>query len=63
MAKLKAATRNQLPSSAFGLPKQRKYSMEDRPHRPAHSIITAPLEPLHKRSSGGEMTPPLPTPV
>jgi hypothetical protein len=32
MAKLKAATRN-LSSSAFGLPKQRKYPMEDRTHQ------------------------------
>jgi hypothetical protein len=32
MAKLKAATRNQLPSSMFGLPEQRKYPMEDRTH-------------------------------
>jgi hypothetical protein len=30
MAKLKAGTQNKLPSSAFGLPKQRKYPMEDR---------------------------------
>ena len=33
MAKLNAATRNKLPSSVFGLPKQRKYSMEDRTHQ------------------------------
>ena len=33
MAKLKAATRNKLPSSAFGLPGQRKYPMEDRTHQ------------------------------
>jgi hypothetical protein len=33
MAKLKAATRNRLPSSVFGLPKQRKYPMEDRTHQ------------------------------
>ncbi len=33
MATLKAATRNALPSSAFGLPKQRKYPMEDRSHQ------------------------------
>jgi len=33
MAKLKSATRNKLPSSAFGLPKERKYPMEDRPHQ------------------------------
>ena len=30
MAKLKSATRNRLPDSEFGLPKQRKYPMEDR---------------------------------
>ena len=30
--KLKAATRNSLPSSKFGLPKQRKYTMEDASH-------------------------------
>ena len=33
MAKLKAAIRNKLPDSAFGLPKQRKYPMEDRVHQ------------------------------
>jgi hypothetical protein len=33
MAKLKAATRNKLPSSAFGQPRQRKYPMEDRVHQ------------------------------
>ena len=33
MSKLKAATRNRLPSSEFGLPKQRKYPMEDRVHQ------------------------------
>ena len=33
MAKLNAKTRNQLPSSAFGLPGQRKYPMEDRTHQ------------------------------
>ena len=33
MSKLKAATRNRLPSSAFGLPGQRKYPMEDRVHQ------------------------------
>jgi hypothetical protein len=32
MAKLRAATRNKLPNSAFGLPGQRKYPMEDRVH-------------------------------
>jgi hypothetical protein len=33
MAKLKAATRNRLPASDFGLPGQRKYPMEDRVHQ------------------------------
>ena len=33
MARLKAAERNKLPSSAFGLPGQRKYPMEDRTHQ------------------------------
>jgi len=33
MAKLKPATRNRLPNSVFGLPKQRKYRMEDRTHQ------------------------------
>ena len=33
MAKLKAASRNKLPSSVSGLPKQRKYPMEDRTHQ------------------------------
>ena len=33
MAKLRAAQRNKLPSSAFGLPGQRKYPMEDRTHQ------------------------------
>ena len=33
MATLKAATRNKLPSSVFGLPRQRKYPMEDRTHQ------------------------------
>ena len=32
MAKLKAATRNKIPSSEFGLPGSRKYPMEDREH-------------------------------
>lgn len=32
MAKLKAATRNTLPSSEFGKPGKRKYPMPDRSH-------------------------------
>lgn len=32
MAKLKAAERNQLPSSKFGLPGKRKYPMENKAH-------------------------------
>jgi len=32
MARLKAATRNSLPASEFGLPGSRKYPMPDRSH-------------------------------
>lgn len=32
MAKLKAARRNKLPKSSFGLPGSRKYPMQDRAH-------------------------------
>ena len=32
MAVLNAASRKKIPSSKFGLPKQRKYPMEDRKH-------------------------------
>lgn len=32
MAKLKAATRNKLPDSSFGMPGERKYPMPDRSH-------------------------------
>lgn len=32
MAELKAATRNKLSGSTFGLPGSRKYPMPDRPH-------------------------------
>lgn len=32
MAKLKAASRNALANSAFGIPSQRKYPMPDRAH-------------------------------
>lgn len=32
MAKLKAATRNAIPSSKFGLPGSRKYPVNDRAH-------------------------------
>lgn len=35
MARLTAATRNALPSSAFADPKNRKYPMEDKGHREA----------------------------
>jgi hypothetical protein len=34
MAKLNAAVRNAIPASKFGLPKQRKYPMED----PGHAV-------------------------
>ena len=32
MAKMDAASRNRLPSSAFGLPQERKYPMPDASH-------------------------------
>ena len=32
MAKLKAATRNKLPDSSFGMPGERKYPMPDKSH-------------------------------
>lgn len=32
MAKLTAAARRQIPASKFGLPKERKYPMEDATH-------------------------------
>lgn len=32
MAKLNAAKRKKIPSSKFGLPKERKYPMEDKAH-------------------------------
>ena len=32
MSKLTSKQRHQIPSSEFGLPKQRKYPMEDRSH-------------------------------
>jgi hypothetical protein len=32
MAKLKSSTRNRLPASSFGEPKERKYPMPDRSH-------------------------------
>lgn len=33
MGKLNAAKRKKIPASKFGLPKQRKYPMEDRGHQ------------------------------
>lgn len=32
MAMLKASTRNALPASKFGMPKERKFPIEDRAH-------------------------------
>lgn len=32
MAKLKAVTRNKLPKSDFGMPKERKYPINDKAH-------------------------------
>ena len=44
MAKLKAATSNGLPSSVFGLSKQRKYPIEDRGHQIAAKGRTTEME-------------------
>ena len=60
MAKLKAATRNTLPSSVFGRPKQRKYPMEDRTHqikaeefatKEEHAEKLSPASPHRERGS------------
>ena len=54
MAKLKAAARNKLPASTFGLPKQRKYPMEDRTHQiKAEEFAT-------KEQHAGKLSPPGP---
>jgi len=50
MAKLKAATPKRLPSSAFGLPKQRKYPMEDRTHQIKAEWFATKEEPAGKLS-------------
>ena len=50
MAKLKAATSNRLPSSVFGLPKQRKYAMEDRGHQIAAKERATEMEHKGKLS-------------
>jgi len=54
MAKLKAATRNRLPASEFGLSKQRKYPMEDRTHQIKPPTSRAGLMIAGVRSYGGE---------
>jgi len=54
MAKLKTVTRNKLPSSEFGLPKSRKYPMEDKSHarnakaRAAQMVKKGKLSPAEK---------------
>jgi hypothetical protein len=53
MAKLKAATRNKLPSSVFGLPKQRKYPMEDRVHQVKAGEFAT------KEQHAGKLSPPM----
>ena len=59
MAKLKSATRNRLPTSVFGLPKQRKYP-EDRTHqikaeefatKEEHAEKLSPASPHRERGS------------
>lgn len=54
MAKLKAATRNKLKSSTFGLPGERKYPMPDKSHaanakaRATQMVAKGKLSPASK---------------
>ena len=46
MAVLRAATRNRLSAAVFGLPKQRKYPMNDRAH--AQNAKARATQMVHK---------------
>jgi len=52
MAKLKAARRNALPKSSFGLPKSRKYPMPDRSHAQNAKARATQMVKKGKLSSG-----------
>lgn len=51
MAELNAAARNRLPAEKFGLPKQRKYPMQDRGHQIAAEGRAHQMERKGKLSS------------
>ena len=53
MAKLNAATRDKIPSAKFGLPKQRKYPMEDKSHA-ANAKARASQQKKSGRISSGQ---------
>ena len=54
MAKLKAKERNALPASAFGIPGERRFPEEDKPHaaaaksRASHAVKTGSITPGQK---------------
>ncbi len=52
MAKLKAARRNALPKSSFGLPKSRKYPMPNRSHAANAKSRASQMVKKGKLSSG-----------
>jgi len=52
MAKLNAAARKEIPSSKFGLPKQRKYPLEDRTHQIAAKQRATQMVKKGKLSAG-----------
>jgi hypothetical protein len=52
MAKLKAATRNSLPKSEFGMPGSRKYPMPDRSHAANAKARATQMVAKGKLSSG-----------
>ena len=56
MAKLKAATRNKLPSSEFGLPKSRKYPVNDPAHARAAKAYASKEEHAGKLSPSQKAT-------
>lgn len=54
MAKLKTKTRNALPKSEFGLPKQRKYPMPDKAHAANAKARASQMEEKGKLSKSSE---------
>lgn len=54
MAKLRAARRNKLPKSSFGLPGSRKYPMPDRSHAANAKARASQMEKRGKLSAGAK---------